>query len=69
MPSSSARCSQLPRASDKVLFFVALRKLRDHLIGCLPQLDESEVVFPDLDLKVEPRKDRKSGFNDGVGCG
>ena len=52
MPSSSARCSQLPRASDKVPFFVALRKLRDHLRGCLPHLDESEIVFPDLDLKV-----------------
>lgn len=60
MPSSSARCSQLPRASDKVPFFVALRKLRDHLMGSLPHLDESEVVFPDLDLKVEPRKDRRS---------
>ena len=60
MPSSSARCSQLPRASDKVPFFVALRKLRDHLLGGLPSLDEAEVVFPDLDLKVEPRKDRKN---------
>ena len=60
MPSSSARCSQLPRASDKVPFFVALRKLRDHLRGCLPHLDETEIVFPDLDLKVEPRKDRRN---------
>lgn len=60
MPSSSARCSQLPRASDKVPFFVALRKLRDHLRGCLPNLDETEIIFPDLDLKVEPRKDRRS---------
>lgn len=60
MPSSSARCSQLPRASDKVPFFVALRKLRDHLRGCLPHLDETEIVFPDLDLKVEPRKDRRT---------
>jgi len=60
MPSSSARCSQLPRASDKVPFFVALRKLRDHVCGRLPRpLDESEVVFPDLDLKVEPRRDRR----------
>lgn len=59
MPSSSARCSQLPRASDKVPFFVALRKLRDHLRGLLPHLDETEIVFPDLDLKVEPRKDRR----------
>lgn len=58
MPSSSARCSQLPRAIDKVPFYIALKKLRDHLRGHLPHLDESEVTFPDLELKVEPRKDR-----------
>jgi len=58
MPSSSARCSQLPRAVDKVPFYVALRKLRDYRRGELPHLDESEVTFPDLELKVEPRKDR-----------
>jgi hypothetical protein len=58
MPSSSARCSQLPRAVDKVPFYVALRKLRDFKRGDLPHLDESEVTFPDLELKVEPRKDR-----------
>ena len=58
MPSSSARCSQLPRAVDKVPFYVALRKLRDFRRGELPHLDESEVTFPDLELKVEPRKDR-----------
>lgn len=52
MPSSSARCSQLPRAIDKVPFYVALRKLRDHLIGNLPDLDEAEICFPDLELKV-----------------
>ena len=53
MPSSSARCSQLPRAVDKVPFYIALKKLRDHLRGDLPELGESEVIFPDLDLKVE----------------
>jgi len=58
MPSSSARCSQLPRAVDKVPFYVALRKLRDYRRGDLPHLDEAEVTFPDLELKVEPRKDR-----------
>ena len=58
MPSSSARCSQLPRAVDKVPFYVALKKLRDYLRGDLPSLDDSEVMFPDLELKVEPRKDR-----------
>jgi len=43
---------------DKVPFYVALRKLRDYRRGDLPHLDESEVTFPDLELKVEPRKDR-----------
>ncbi|CAF3978921.1 unnamed protein product, partial [Rotaria sp. Silwood1] len=28
MPSSSARCSQLPRAEDKLPFYMGLRKLR-----------------------------------------
>ncbi|KAJ8047862.1 G/T mismatch-specific thymine DNA glycosylase [Holothuria leucospilota] len=33
MPSSSARCSQFPRAQDKVQFYVTLRNLRDELKG------------------------------------
>ncbi|GAB6021013.1 hypothetical protein CHUAL_003650 [Chamberlinius hualienensis] len=53
MPSSSARCAQLPRAVDKVPFYVALKKLRDHLCGRLPGLRESEVCFPDVKLKIE----------------
>lgn len=53
MPSSSARCAQLPRAIDKVPFYEALKKLRDHLIGKLPNLQESEVTFPDVKLKIE----------------
>jgi TDG/mug DNA glycosylase family protein len=58
MPSSSARCSQLPRAVDKLPFYTALKKLRDHLCGRLPDLDLTEVIFPDLELKVEPKKER-----------
>jgi len=58
MPSSSARCSQLPRAVDKIPFYIALRKLRDHLRGDMPNLDDTEVIFPDLELKVEPKKER-----------
>jgi len=58
MPSSSARCSQLPRAVDKLPFYVALRKLRDHLRGDLPNVDDTEVTFPDLELKIEPKKER-----------
>ena len=58
MPSSSARCSQLPRAVDKLPFYIAMRKLRDHLRGDLPHLDDTDVTFPDLELKVEPKKER-----------
>jgi len=58
MPSSSARCSQLPRCVDKLPFYVALHKLRDHLRGDLPNLDDNEVTFPDLELKVEPKKEK-----------
>lgn len=47
MPSSSARCAQLPRAEDKLPFFVALRKLREHLRGERPHLEDSEVIFAD----------------------
>lgn len=51
MPSSSARCAQLPRAVDKVPYYLALKKLRDHLRGDLPTLDDSEIVFPALEPK------------------
>ena len=51
MPNSSARCAQLPRAVDKVPFYVALKKFRDHLRGDLPELEESEVTFPDVKLQ------------------
>ena len=56
MPSSSARCAQLPRAVDKVPFFDALRKYRDHLSGRLPQLDMCEIVFANVTLRNQPRK-------------
>ncbi|KAG1706618.1 G/T mismatch-specific thymine DNA glycosylase [Nymphon striatum] len=55
MPSSSARCAQLPRAADKVPFYKALKKVRDHLRGDIADLDPNEVVFPDVKL----------GFDDG----
>lgn len=47
MPSSSARCAQLPRAADKVPFYAALKKFRDYLNGLVPEYDESEYVFND----------------------
>lgn len=66
MPSSSARCAQLPRAADKVPFYAALKKFRDYLNGLIGDLDESEVVFSDQklktfyesDIKVEPKDDQ-----------
>lgn len=57
MPSSSARFTQLPRAIDKVPFYEALKKFRDHLKGIIPHLDDSEIIFKDLVLKTAPRKE------------
>ncbi len=51
MPSSSARCAQLPRAVDKVPFFEALRKFRDYLNGRLPKIEDNEVVFANVSLR------------------
>ena len=51
MPSSSARCAQLPRAVDKVPFFEALRKFRDYLTGKLAKIEDSEVVFANVSLR------------------
>lgn len=53
MPSSSARCAQLPRAVDKVPFYLALKKIRDYVRGELDHVDDSEVTFPSLDMKVK----------------
>jgi len=54
VPSSSARCAQLPRAIDKVPFYAALKKFRDYLKGDLEKLDENEVMFPDLEMVAAP---------------
>ncbi|KAJ8884836.1 hypothetical protein PR048_011032 [Dryococelus australis] len=67
MPSSSARCAQLPRAADKVPFYAALKKFRDYLNGIIANLDESEVVFTDSklknyfepEIKEEPKDDHR----------
>ncbi|ESO11690.1 hypothetical protein HELRODRAFT_71611, partial [Helobdella robusta] len=45
MPSSSARCSQLPRAVDKVPFYAALKKLRDYLNGRITEVCDSDFLF------------------------
>ncbi|XP_032579717.1 uncharacterized protein LOC6619464 isoform X2 [Drosophila sechellia] len=52
MPSSSARCAQLPRAADKVPFYAALKKFRDFLNGHIPHIDESECVFTDQRIRL-----------------
>jgi hypothetical protein len=51
MPSSSARCSQLPRAEDKLPFYIGLKKLRDFVNGRLHSLNEAEITFPDIKIK------------------
>ena len=51
MPSSSARCAQLPRALDKVPYYIGLRKLRDYLRGDIAELDDSEIIFPSTPLE------------------
>ncbi|EFA11876.2 uncharacterized protein Tdg isoform X1 [Tribolium castaneum] len=61
MPSSSARCAQLPRAADKVPFYAALKKFRDYLNGVITEIDESEMVFSEPRVKscyeAEPKPD------------
>lgn len=75
MPSSSARCAQLPRAADKVPFYTALKRFRDYLNGVIPHIDESECVFADPKSKPcyenEPSKDNLNRFapNSATGMG
>ena len=60
MPSSSARCAQLPRATDKVPFFEALKKLSYVLNGKVDgNITDDEFVFSDLKLKGFPRKNQE----------
>lgn len=70
MPSSSARCAQLPRAADKVPFYSALKKFRDYLNGLVAEIDDSEVVFSftklknyyEPDIKEEPKDEVPSVY-------
>jgi len=48
MPSTSARCSLLPKLKDKVPFFVGLKRLMEYLKGRAPEPNSTEVVFPNL---------------------
>uniref|UniRef100_A0A1B6HH04 Uncharacterized protein n=2 Tax=Homalodisca TaxID=139475 RepID=A0A1B6HH04_9HEMI len=68
MPSSSARCAQLPRAADKVPFYAALKKFRDYLNGLVPELDEKEIVFTYSKLKNFFEPDVKEEPKDGQLC-
>ena len=60
-PSSSARCTQLPRAIDKVPFFEALKRVRDHIraYGTVNGIDRTTVTFPDFKLVTAPQKVKK----------
>ncbi|KAH8398567.1 hypothetical protein KR215_011151, partial [Drosophila sulfurigaster] len=66
MPSSSARCAQLPRAADKVPFYTALKKFRDFLNGQIQHMDDSECVFTEQRIRQcceqqdQPLKDNPS---------
>lgn len=65
MPSSSARCAQLPRAADKVPFYAALKKFRDYLNGIISEIDEKEMVFSFSKLKNFFEPDIKEEMDDG----
>ena len=56
MPSSSARCAQLPGAIDKVPFYEALKKFRDFVTGKSDEPHEEEIVFANVVLKNFPKK-------------
>ena len=56
MPSSSARCAQLPRAIDKVPFYLSLKKYLDYLHGRGEEPEEAEVVFANVVLKNFSKK-------------
>jgi hypothetical protein len=63
--SRGKECDSTPRAVDKVPFYASLKKLRDYLRGDLKELDDSEVCFPDLELKVV-KKEHKQEIKEEV---
>ncbi|XP_077565420.1 G/T mismatch-specific thymine DNA glycosylase isoform X1 [Stigmatopora nigra] len=54
MPSSSPRCAQFPRATDKVHFYIKLKELRDHMKGAVPK---REVLETDYSFNLEKAKE------------
>ena len=66
LPSSSARCSQLPKVVDKVPFYAALKKLRDHLNGQLSYvLSDFDIMFPDFKVALEVNKEETNKSIEG----
>lgn len=64
MPSSSARCSQLPKVVDKVPFYLALKKLKDHLNGLMPNLSDMDIMFPDFKVALDSSNKQTQQDND-----
>ncbi|XP_014290256.1 G/T mismatch-specific thymine DNA glycosylase [Halyomorpha halys] len=46
MPSSSARSACYPSPSDKLPFYLGLKKLRDHLNGTVSEFNSKDFIFP-----------------------
>ena len=63
LPSSSARCSQLPKVADKVPFYLALKKFREYLNGYLSELSDLEIMFPDFKVALEVSNDEAANLN------
>ena len=68
MPSTSGLVAQLPRAVDKVPFFLGLKKLRDFLNGKIDKLEESEIVFSSVVLsnKKSPAKKEETSISSEI---
>ena len=64
MPSSSARCAQLPRAVDKVPFFEALKRYCDFLRGNLTGVKDEDFVFTDVKLIGWKKKETNDRCDD-----
>ncbi|XP_054751069.2 trithorax group protein osa-like [Lytechinus pictus] len=58
MPSSSARCSQFPRAQDKVPFYITLKELRDKMKGTpLSEIRRPPIeTMPPTPVKTKSKK-------------
>jgi mismatch-specific thymine-DNA glycosylase len=63
MPSTSGLVAQLPRAVDKVPFFLGLKKLRDFLSGKIDKLEESDRVCSSVVLSNKKTPTKKEETN------